>query len=70
MMPRGLLYTAGAGGPTYGWVYFDLDVPPFSSATQPYKMCLKSPWTVVSFSHIINCIFDYRPEGRLMQYHR
>ena len=38
--------------------------------TFPHKICLKSPWTVAWFSHIIYCLSDYCPEGRLMQCHR
>ena len=34
------------------------------------KVCSKSPWTVVWFSHIIYWLCEYRSEGRLMQCHR
>ena len=27
------------------------------------KVCVKNPWKVVWFSHIINCLSDYHPEG-------
>ena len=28
-----------------------------------YKVCIKSLWTVVWFSQIVNCLHDYHPEG-------
>ena len=44
--------------------------PTYLLASKVHKMCLKSPCTVVWFSHLFYCLCDYHPEGRLMQCHR
>ena len=66
---------------TWTWVYSAQRLFNFKMTKKPlqfhrikphshlHTVWCKSPWTVVWFSHIMYCLCDHRPEGRLMQCH-